>query len=969
MLAVADKRRTIRIRKSSLLECKLGSLDRPAIKIAETPDEYSRAFRLVYEEYLRSKYTKPHPSRMYYNIWSMLPQTSVFTFKSYHDVLCTLTHIVDTEMFGLPVDAVYKPEIDELRAQGRKVVEVGALATQYIRRWSNLMVYLAKAMFQYSMMTDVNDIVIMVNPKHVNFYTSVFLFKPFGEVRHYSTVDAPAVALRINLNEAVEELKEKYEKSEDFDTNLFAFFVRMNLGNGEDSGGNPVQKNRPLDPYTAYQLLRQRPELREQLTEQQRDYIETLYHQALFNHFTTSPIHPEPPGGVPLDMLKLENRDTYADVAFSRNLGLVDYADQRKLLKARVAIAGLGGVGGTHLMTLVRTGIGNFNLAEFDAFSPVNINRQYGAGIASFGRSKLEVMTERALSVNPFLDIRAFPGGIDETTLDAFLKDVDVVVDGIDFFALDIRRKMFNRAHELGIPVITAGPLGYSCALLTFMPGGMNFDTYFGIDDTTDKTEAYLRFGLGLAPRPAHLGYMNRRFVSLLERRGPSLDIACHLCAGMATTEVVRILLGKKRVKAVPHFRQFDPHTMRFREGRLLMGLRSPWQRLKLAIARKFFVGTPRVGATPAVNPGVIPQRQYIPTESIEYMASAAGQAPSGDNVQPWRIRLHESGLHLYADRMADTSFFNYRQVATLIACGAAVQNAVYAAGSLGLEAGVSLFPNEADHDHVASLHCTPVGVPFHEIMDAALWRRHTNRRMYSTRPVPEEVRDRLDHIASEEEDAALVWAVDRAQLKTLAHAVYLADRVRVERRDMHEHLMKFIRFAPEKGPYGDGLPLRNLYAGKAGEMYLRLVRPWPMMRLANITGLGRLMPLHGARSVLQSGGVGLLLANGSSAQDMVRAGMAWQRVWCASEHMGYAMQPLAALPLLNLRLLLGDADTLSPAHAALLERAWKMTQTILPCPVGRMPLMLFRLGQAAPIKYGTYRLPLSRILLEGEQA
>lgn len=168
-------------------------------------------------------------------------------------------------------------------------------------------------------------------------------------------------------------------------------------------------------------------------------------------------------------------------------------------------------------------------------------------------------------------------------------------------------------------------------------------------------------------------------------------------------------------------------------------------------------------------------------------------------------------------------------------------------------------------------------------------------------------------------------------------------------------------------GPYGDGLPLANLEAGLAGELYLRAVRPWRNMSIANALGLGRLMPLHGAMGVLRSGGIGLLLANGETETDIARAGMAWQRAWCALEHMGYAMQPLAALPLLHLRLAMGDPQTLDTAHQRLLEEAWTLLEQVLPHPKGRLPVMMFRAGVAAPIRHGTFRRPLSDFLLPAE--
>ncbi len=68
MTAGIERRRTIRIRRSQLLQCKLADLDRPAIKIIEDFNEYCKVFKLVYGEYHASGYTPTHPSKMYYNV-------------------------------------------------------------------------------------------------------------------------------------------------------------------------------------------------------------------------------------------------------------------------------------------------------------------------------------------------------------------------------------------------------------------------------------------------------------------------------------------------------------------------------------------------------------------------------------------------------------------------------------------------------------------------------------------------------------------------------------------------------------------------------------------------------------------------------------------------------------------------------------------------------------------------------------
>ena len=91
-------------------------------------------------------------------------------------------------------------------------------------------------------------------------------------------------------------------------------------------------------------------------------------------------------------------------------------------------------------------------------------------------------MKEQALLINPHIDIKAFPNGIKPDNIDDFLEGVDVVLDGLDFFCFEIRRQLFKRAREKGIYVVTAGPMGFSSALLIFAPNqGMGFDEYFNV--------------------------------------------------------------------------------------------------------------------------------------------------------------------------------------------------------------------------------------------------------------------------------------------------------------------------------------------------------------------------------------------------------------------------------------------------------------------------------------------------------
>lgn len=275
------------------------------------------------------------------------------------------------------------------------------------------------------------------------------------------------------------------------------------------------------------------------------------------------------------------------DTAFSRSIGWVTPAELQTLRRKRVAVAGLGGVGGHHVLTLARLGVGAFVLSDFDRFGLENMNRQAGAFMSTLGRAKSEVVVETARDVNPELDIRVFPEGVGDANVEAFLEGVDLYLDGLDYFAVAARRGLFAACHRLGIPAVTAAPLGMGAAVLCFLPGGMSFEQYFRLEGQPEH-EQLLRFLLGLSPAMLQRAYLvHPQAVDLAAHRGPSTPMACDLCAGIAATQVLKILLGRGEVLAAPRGLQFDAYRNRLVRTWRPGGNRHPLQRLGLAIARR----------------------------------------------------------------------------------------------------------------------------------------------------------------------------------------------------------------------------------------------------------------------------------------------------------------------------------------------------------------------------------------------
>lgn len=273
--------------------------------------------------------------------------------------------------------------------------------------------------------------------------------------------------------------------------------------------------------------------------------------------------------------------------AFSRNIGWVTQAEQHILGTKRVAIAGMGGVGGQHLLTLARLGVGKFHIADLDTFELVNINRQAGASMSTLGRPKVDVLAEMAHDINPEADIEIFPRGVNEQNLPEFFREADLYVDGLDFFAFEAREQVFEYCSRHRIPAVTVAPLGISAALLNFMPGGMSFEEYFQVAGRPELEKA-VRFLVGLAPALLHRHYLaDGSRVDLKARKGPSTIMACQLCAGVAASEALKILLGRGRVWAAPHGIQFDGYRNKLAHTWRPGGNRNPINRMAIAIAKR----------------------------------------------------------------------------------------------------------------------------------------------------------------------------------------------------------------------------------------------------------------------------------------------------------------------------------------------------------------------------------------------
>ena len=132
---------------------------------------------------------------------------------------------------------------------------------------------------------------------------------------------------------------------------------------------------------------------------------------------------------------------------------LLGSAAMEKLAGSRVAVFGIGGVGGFACEAMVRSGIGAFDLIDNDTVSLTNLNRQIIALHSTIGRYKVDVMRERMLDINPAVCVRTYSTFVLPENVDEFpFSEYDYIVDAVDTVTAKVQLAV--KAAEYGVPII-----------------------------------------------------------------------------------------------------------------------------------------------------------------------------------------------------------------------------------------------------------------------------------------------------------------------------------------------------------------------------------------------------------------------------------------------------------------------------------------------------------------------------------
>ncbi len=222
------------------------------IALARSEEDLLASFRILYDAYLRAGLVGENPLGMRVTPYHLLPTTDVFVAKSNNTVNSTMTMTLDATA-GLPMDSMYKEEVDWLRAKGLKLAEIGSLADRRKSpvRFMRVFHELSKLICQVARARGMDGLVVATHPRHAGFYARTFGFREFGMLKACPYAkDNPAVALHLDFDAI---------RGTPYDDHLFGVPFKPEMLKKHAWGSETIQKVQSIYSAISGQTSKQLP--------------------------------------------------------------------------------------------------------------------------------------------------------------------------------------------------------------------------------------------------------------------------------------------------------------------------------------------------------------------------------------------------------------------------------------------------------------------------------------------------------------------------------------------------------------------------------------------------------------------------------------------------------------------------------------------------------------------------------------
>lgn len=222
--------------------------------------------------------------------------------------------------------------------------------------------------------------------------------------------------------------------------------------------------------------------------------------------------------------------DDIYEKMISRQVEIINKQEQDKIRNMPVCVVGCGGLGGTIIEQLVRTGFENITIIDGDVFDLTNLNRQIRSNLESIGDSKSGVTKQAMLKINPNLNIVAYDVIIDEDNLGDLIADSKIVIDAVDNV---LTRVIISRECKKRNIVFVHCAVDETMGQLSVFDGsGPSYEELFNLKSVNKELDSQV------------VEYLS----NLSSRKPQVLGVLPSIFASLQVNETVKYILGKSEL-------------------------------------------------------------------------------------------------------------------------------------------------------------------------------------------------------------------------------------------------------------------------------------------------------------------------------------------------------------------------------------------------------------------------------------
>ncbi|MEB4210056.1 Rv1355c family protein [Mycobacterium sp. 94-17] len=580
-------------------------------------------------------------------------------------------------------------------------------------------------------------------------------------------------------------------------------------------------------------------------------------------------------------------------VRLDRNRNNITPREQDRLGALRIGVAGLS-VGHVIAHTLAAEGVcGGLRLADFDRLELSNLNR-VPAGVLDLGVNKAHVAARRIAELDPYLPVEVYDAGLTPETIDEFVDGLDILVEECD--ALDMKAALRVAARARGIPVLMAtsdrGLIDVERfdhdprrPILHGLLGELDLALLPGMS-SREKVRHVLRHleAERLSPRVAASLVEIDRSLSTW----PQLASDVVLGASVVTEAARRIGLGEE-----------------LRSGRVRIDVASALEQLDEPDMARERPAPEERHETPEL-PG-----------AAGAVAAAAIRAPSGGNVQPWRVHAAPAGITIELDAQGN-SMMDVGLRGSAVALGAAVLNARVAAAAHHVLGSVTLTERAEGPQLRAVLTLADGTDPDLAGLYRTMLARETNRHHGSPEPIDTATVDALT-AAARREGAALRLLTDRDDIAHAATILAESDRIRYLTPRLHQDMVSELRWPGDPDP-DTGIDVLSLELDDGDLAVLDILRRPDVMGHLARWDAGSALGEDMRDRISASSALAVVSVHGQTLRDYAKGGSAVELVWIIAQQRGLSVQPVS--PVFLYAHDRAETDCLSDAFVDRLEQS-----------------------------------------------